>query len=401
MSLSSERDSYKQKFSVATHPILPVILCSDGYLLTVMKLEETYNLASLVISLVKVSKARLSQYNHMERNTEGITKERKRRKSLSSISLHDDHPNAFSDISNLPDVTQTIQSRLRSTGKYSVRFEGIDSIHETSSLHGDGDPLHHIFSQAITAFCLLLNSEMFLPHSGMFPYNGAIDSATMSSIRNDVITAGDVVITTLLGIDGPLDFNSEGLKSAFSLSRLASVILKIFELMPLDVHCSHYGLFSKLTSAFLQLYFTELHHGIDHWSATLKYNYSDKVKFIESYCYSITTTANLLHYIKECIKLTYDMSYCINDSDEISNFTSVSFLIPSYQFLVQDVYFFINLLKKYFAQNQPNVLDHVKKSVRTSLEVLKFANHWLTCLTGAKPPGKKLIPGNCIIMFYL
>ena len=399
VSLSSERDSYKQKFSVATHPILPLILCSDGYLLTVMKLEETYNLASLVTSLVKVSKARLSQYNHVQGNTESITKGRKRRKSLSSISLHDNHPNIFSDISNLPDVTQTAQSRLHSTSKYSVRFEGIDSIHETSSLYGDDDPLHQIFSQTITAFCLLLNSEVLLPHSGMLPYSGVIDSATMNSIRNDVITAGDVVITTLLGIDDPLDCNSEGiLKSSFSMSHLASVILKIFELMPLDVYCSHYGLFTKLTSTFLQLYFTELHHGIDHWSAVLKCNYNDRVKFIDSYCCSITTTANLLHYIIECINLTYDMSRCISHSDEIStrtNFASVSFLIPSFQFLVQDVYFFINLLKKFFAQNQPNVLNHVKKSIRTSLEVLKFANHWLTYLTGTKPPSKKLIPGNC------
>ena len=398
VSLSSERDSYKQKFSVATHPMLPVILCSDGYLLTVMKLEETYSLTSLVTSLVKVSKAKLSQYNQMQGNIESSTKEKKRRKSLSSISLHDDHPNAFSDISNFPDVAQAVQSRLQNTNKYSVRFEGIDSIHETS-LHGDNDPLHHVFSQAITAFCLLLNSEVLLPHSGMFPYSGTIDNVLMNSICHDVITAGDVVIATLLGIDDTMDLNMDGMKSSFSMSHLASVILKIFELMPLDVNCSHYCLCSKLISAYLQLYFAELHHGIDHWSAVLKYNYNDKVKYIESYCCRITTTANLLHYIIEQVNLTYDMSYCIN-SDEIStrtNFASVSFLIPSFQFLVQDVY---NLLKKFFAQNQPNVLNHVKKSVRTSLEVLKFANHWLTCLTGTKPPGKKLIPGNYIFYKY-
>ena len=379
-----------------------MILCSDGYLLTVTKLEETYSLTSLVTSLVKVSRAKLSQYNQMQGNIEGGPREKKRRKSLSSISLHDDHPNAFSDISNFPDVAQTVQSRLHNTSKYSVHFAGIDSIHETS-LQGDNDPLHHIFSQAITAFCLLLNSEILLPHSGMFPYyNETIDSTMMNSIRNDVITAGDVVIVTLLGIDGPLDSNSEGfLKSSFSMSHLASVILKIFELMPLDVNCSHYGLFSKLISAFLQLYFTELHHGIDHWSAVLKYNYNDKVKFIENYCYRISTAANLLHYIIEHVNLIYDMSYCIS-SDQIStkiNFASISFLMPSFQFLVQDVYFFINLLKKFFAQNQPNVLSYVKKNVRTSLEVLKFANHWLTCLTGTKPPCKNVIPGNYIIMF--
>ena len=394
VSLSSERDSYKQKFSVATHPALPMILCSDGYLLTVMKLEETYCLTSLVISLVKACKTKLTQYNQMQGSIESSTKERKRRKSLSSVSIHDDLPNAFSDISNFPDLTESIQSRLRSTSKYSVHFAGIDSVHETS-LQEDSDLLSHVSSLAITAFCLLLNSEALLEHSSMFPYNGAVDSAMINAIHVDVVKAGDMVISTLMGTVGQLDTDSV-LKSSFSMSQLASVILRIFELMPLDMNCSHYGLFSKLVSTFLQLYFNELHCGIDHWSVVLKYNYKDKVEFIESYCYRISTSANLLHYIMEQIKHIYDMSYCIN-GDKTSATTSVasfSFLIPSFQFLAKDVYFFINLLKKCFAQNQPDVLKHVKKSIRTSLKVLKFANHWLVCLTGSTSYSKKLIPGS-------
>lgn len=377
--------------------MLPLILCSDGYLLTVMKLEDTYSLTSLVTSLVKVSRSKLSQYNQMMDNS---IKEKKRKKSLSSISLHGNHLNAFSDISNLPDSAHTVQSRLHNTSKYSVRFAGIDSVHETS-LQNESDPLKHIVSQAITAFCLLLNSETFQPHSGMFPYNETIDSTMTNSFHNDVITVGDMVIATLLGIDGAMESTSGDLKSSFTMSHLASVVFKILELMPLDVNCSHYGLFSKLISAFLQLYFTELHHGIDHWSVMLKYNYNDKVKFIRNYCSRISTDANLLHYIIECINHTYIMSSSVSgiyggETSTVVNFTSLSFLISSLQSLVKDVYFFINLLKSFFAQNQPQVLSHVKSSIRTSLEILKFAKHWLASLTGPKPHCEKLIPGNDI-----
>ena len=333
----------------------------------------------------------------MQGSIENSTKERKRRKSLSSVSIHDDLPNAFSDISNFPDLTESIQSRLRSTSKYSVHFAGVDSVNETS-LQSDGDLLRRISSLAITAFCLLLNSETLLQHSGMFPYNGEVDSAMINAIHIDVVKAGDMVISALLGTVGQLDSDSV-LKSSFSMSQLASIISRIFELMPLDINRSHYGLFSKLVSSYLQLYFTELHHGIDHWSIVLKYNYKDKVEFIESYCYRISISANLLHYIMEQIKHIYDTSYCISGDKIATSVASFSFLIPSFQFLAKDVYFFINLLKKCFAQNQPNVLNHVKKNIRTSLEVLKFANHWLVCLTSTTSPSRKLIPGNNIIMF--
>ena len=122
VSLSSERDSYKQKFSVATHPTLPMILCSDGYLLTIMKLEETYSLTSLVTSLVKISKAKLSQYNQMQGNIERSAKEKKRKRSLSAISLHDNPPDAFSDITNFPESTPTIQSHARCTISVNIQY---------------------------------------------------------------------------------------------------------------------------------------------------------------------------------------------------------------------------------------------------------------------------------------
>ena len=56
-SLSSERDGLRQRFSVTTHPFYPVLLCSDGYMVSTMTLSSTFSLAFLVRSLV--TKARV------------------------------------------------------------------------------------------------------------------------------------------------------------------------------------------------------------------------------------------------------------------------------------------------------------------------------------------------------
>ena len=49
---SSECDVLRQRFSVATHPFYPVLLCSDGYMVSTMSLLATFSLATLVNSLV-------------------------------------------------------------------------------------------------------------------------------------------------------------------------------------------------------------------------------------------------------------------------------------------------------------------------------------------------------------
>ena len=54
---SSERDVLRQRFSVATHPFYPVLLCSDGYMVSTMSLSATFSLVTLVNSLVSGSRA--------------------------------------------------------------------------------------------------------------------------------------------------------------------------------------------------------------------------------------------------------------------------------------------------------------------------------------------------------
>jgi hypothetical protein len=54
-SSSSEQDKQRQLFSVATHPILPLILCSDGYLVTILQVP-TY-VTSMYIAMQSVQLA--------------------------------------------------------------------------------------------------------------------------------------------------------------------------------------------------------------------------------------------------------------------------------------------------------------------------------------------------------
>ena len=54
---SSERDGLRQRLSVATHPFYPVLLCSDGYMVSTMSLSATFSLATLVNSLVGGARA--------------------------------------------------------------------------------------------------------------------------------------------------------------------------------------------------------------------------------------------------------------------------------------------------------------------------------------------------------
>ena len=42
-SQSSERDALRQRFSVSTHPHLPMLLCSDGYSVTVLGLTNDFS----------------------------------------------------------------------------------------------------------------------------------------------------------------------------------------------------------------------------------------------------------------------------------------------------------------------------------------------------------------------
>ena len=58
-SVSSERDRLRQRFSVASHPTLPLLVCSDGYTFTLLKLSSKHTLLETVRDLVVHSRREL------------------------------------------------------------------------------------------------------------------------------------------------------------------------------------------------------------------------------------------------------------------------------------------------------------------------------------------------------
>lgn len=51
-SSSAEQDPMRQHFSLATHPSLPIVLFSDGFLVTVVQLSADVNSASMMTAFV-------------------------------------------------------------------------------------------------------------------------------------------------------------------------------------------------------------------------------------------------------------------------------------------------------------------------------------------------------------
>uniref|UniRef100_A0ABM0LY42 Uncharacterized protein C5orf42-like n=1 Tax=Saccoglossus kowalevskii TaxID=10224 RepID=A0ABM0LY42_SACKO len=60
-SMMSEVDIMKQKFSVSTHPSLPLLLCSDGYLVTVIQLPEDSSCANLMKTFLAEARLKLNK----------------------------------------------------------------------------------------------------------------------------------------------------------------------------------------------------------------------------------------------------------------------------------------------------------------------------------------------------
>ena len=78
------QDAFHQRFSVATHPYLPIILCSDGYMVTIMQLSRAMTCVSLMYDLVVESRWHLEQVND-DKST--LVRARRRTKQLAGFAV--------------------------------------------------------------------------------------------------------------------------------------------------------------------------------------------------------------------------------------------------------------------------------------------------------------------------
>jgi len=236
-----------------------------------------------------------------------------------SVSLVDLSRHWLSDISN---VVDSVKRKLPFTAKsYDVTSDD--------------------YSKLCTAFCLLLTSEQFTPHHGRYPsYEDC----------GDLLIAKDLVMD-LIGV--------------VPISNLSSLVLRLLELMPLDIYQSHYSLYAELLSHYLHLCVTEL-------GDLFSDNINSKV-FMDSYCVQVSTILRFIKYVMELVKSEYSMS-CDGVAPD-----SFSFLLPSLCCLVKHTNNFVGQLKQFSAE--PDISEQVKSSANACLQVLKFAKHWITLLT--------------------
>lgn len=139
---------------MAAHPSLPVILCSDGYLLSVIELS--YNLTRLVMYL-----------------TEQCRVEQKTAMSLVDLSRH----RLLNDISNMVDSVNR---------DFPIPAKNYDVVSDDCS-------------KLCTAFCLLLTSEQFSPHHGFYP--SSKDSGEVLQVAELIVSLiGNVPMSSLTSL---------------------------------------------------------------------------------------------------------------------------------------------------------------------------------------------------------
>jgi len=237
-----------------------------------------------------------------------------------SVSLVDLSRHRLSDISN---VVSSVKKKLPFTVKsYDVTPDD--------------------YSKLCTAFCLLLTSEQYTPHHGCYPsYEDC----------GDLLIAKDLVMD-LIGV--------------VPISHLSPLVLRLLELMPLDIYQSHYSLYAELLSHYLHLCVTEL------GDLLFSYNINSKV-FMDSYCVHVSSILRFIKYAMELVKSEYSMS-----CDGVAP-GSFSFLLPSLCCLVKYTKNFVGQLKQF--SDEPHNSEQVKSSANVCLQVLKFAKHWITLLT--------------------
>ncbi|KAF7244025.1 Ciliogenesis and planar polarity effector 1 [Varanus komodoensis] len=107
----SEGDSLRQRFSITSHPSLPYLIASDGYLVTVLKFSDSFSPSAYMRSLFLDSAQRLEKL-HRRFITSKSKGKRLRLQSLSSLraKLLKHHQNQSS---TLPDTPAFLQEKER------------------------------------------------------------------------------------------------------------------------------------------------------------------------------------------------------------------------------------------------------------------------------------------------
>ena len=259
-SQSSERDALRQRFSVSTHPHLPMLLCSDGYSVTVLRLANDFSLPQLVSGLAAASQNSLGlPVSEVRREPDGAEDPSMKgpdadvshsqptckdenqpagRKDIHPHSTgvtqhsyyHQPHSLTLQDLGSLvqgSDMDSTLATSLASTGlgflmglsgleAGAIHFAGVDSDLEQSHTSMLGKTMllqqeaEKAMSQLNTAWGLLMSADFLEPGNGMYPQSEPLESLDIKTKKSDLQHAAGLVITLFSSLV-PAQLQTKGL----------------------------------------------------------------------------------------------------------------------------------------------------------------------------------------------
>ena len=217
---SSERDPLRQRFSVASHPHLPAVVCSDGYCLTILQLPSSANtLPHLVCSLV-----------HAGHRLVGLTEVQSLHTYYASADVHPPTVGSKSvlhgeAVLNIPDLRGRSDLGLHHTvSRYSISSVGEGNSHClpcTKSSEQASDRVRKQLARAYlrAAWSLLLSSGCFQPGNGVYPR--VISANQVKSVLSEMKVAWNITVTALASFHSSLMDRHESDDSIISTLSLA------------------------------------------------------------------------------------------------------------------------------------------------------------------------------------
>ena len=345
-SQSSERDSLRQRFSVATHPHLPVLLCSDGYSVTVLRLESGGTLSELVGGLVADARKKLGlpplladrvaepggskedscakQENEEGCHVKGGNRPRTPFKSLLS--------NELSCVVRGTDLDGTLASTFTASGTGlgllmglsgmeagAIHFAGVDSDLDQTNCSILGKTLQEKRSteRAIfelhTAWSLLLSAGELEPGNGLYPQEGPLTLREITACQASLEFSSSTLILTLAS-NAVAGAHAQDKKVSSSLVRLLSgtidSVTSVLSLVALDsIKQGRLSLVVSLANVTCSVLLSECLKEHKSFLFRKRHNLKSLREFVESVTASITALGGFLSDVISLLDSTYSPSY--------------------------------------------------------------------------------------------
>ena len=349
-SQSSERDALRQRFSVAAHPHLPVLLCSDGYSVTVLRLEEEGGaggtLSQLVGGLVADARKKLGLPPLLEdevspggrdedgcgsgsepfgtecRPVEGRNRLQTPFKSLLS--------NELSCIVRGTELDGTLASTLTASGtgfgllmglsgmeSGAIHFAGMDSHLDQTSCSVLDKTLRekHSTEQAIselhTAWGLLLSASELEPGNGLYPRERPLTLTEITTCQSSLRFSSSTLILTLVSnaTSGAYAQHRPYLNPVRLLNGTADSAASALSLVALDsIKQGSLGLTVSLANAASLVLLSECLREHRSFLSRKRHNLQSLREFTESVTASVTALGGFLADVISLLSSTYNPS---------------------------------------------------------------------------------------------